>query len=79
MKAFLLGLASPLLIVAGWLWGFFLFDLGLAAAVAAVLYGVRALRRGNAKPLAAVGLLFALLTLVVVVFFVVTFAINPPE
>jgi hypothetical protein len=77
--AFLLGLASPLLMVAGWVWGFLLFDLGLFAAVAAVPYGVRALRHGGAKLLAAVGLLLALLTLAVVVFFFVTFAINPPE
>jgi hypothetical protein len=77
--AFLLGLASPSLIVAGWLWGFVLLDLGLFAAVAALPYSVLGLRRGGAKLLAAAGLLLALLTLAVVVLFILSFAINPPE
>lgn len=77
--AFVSGLASPALVVAGWAWGWLLFDLGLFTAAVALCYGVRALRRPGARALAAVGLLLGLLTLAVVVFFFVTFAINPPE
>jgi hypothetical protein len=76
---FVLALASPLLIVAGWIWGFFLDDLGLLAAVASVYYGIRAFRHGGSTLLAAAGVRLALLTLVVVVYVFVTFAINPPE
>jgi hypothetical protein len=79
VTTFLLGVASPLLIAAGWAWNFLLFDLGLVAALAAVFYGVRALRRARAKALAAAGLLLALLSLAVIVYFFITFALNPPE
>jgi uncharacterized membrane protein len=77
-----LGLASPFLLVAGFAWIPFGFELSAVTALASLFYAVRTSRRPRKmRPtaLAVTGVVFALLTLLVFVWIYVTFAINPPE
>jgi hypothetical protein len=77
-----LGLASPALLVAGFGWVPFGWELGALTAVASISYGVRTFRRPHGKrstALATTGIFFASLALLVVLWISIAFALNPPE
>lgn len=78
----MLGLASPFLLVAGFGWIPFAFDLSALTALASLIYGIRTFRRPRqtrSTALAVSGVVFALLALFVFAWIYVAFAINPPE
>jgi hypothetical protein len=70
------------LVFLSWLWLWPAFYLGVVAAALSIFYAIRTLRAPRtmrSTVLAATGASVALLTLSIVVLFVVSFALNPPE
>ena len=81
-KAFLFGLASPVLLVAGFGLIPFGWPLGALTALASLVYGVRTFRRPRGRGstwLAAAGIVLALLALTVFLWISISFTIEPPE
>lgn len=81
-KAFLFGLVSPVLLVAGFGWIPFGWPLGAITGLASLVYGARTFRRPRSRGstwLAVAGIALALLALAVFLWISIWFTIDPPE
>ncbi len=80
--ALLLSVTSGVLLTVGFLWLAFAFGLAPLVAIAALVYGVRSLRRSREAPstaMAAVGIVFSVLVLFAFLSLLVAFVLNPPD
>jgi hypothetical protein len=77
--ALFLGALSVILVVLGFGWLPFGFDLGILLAIVALALGIRALRRGGMRPAALAGVALGLLTVLAALFVILAFAFAPGD